>query len=66
MRLVPLPAPVDREAAAEISRVLTLEHRVTAYVTHHGGSSFVRLCGQLYNVPEHYERLARALPLVLG
>ena len=45
--------------------VLT-EHKVTANITHHAGSSYVRVCGQLYNVPEHYERLATGLTTILA
>ena len=65
MRLVALPAPIDKLAGETLGHRLTVEHGVTAYVTHHEGESFVRICGQLYNVPEHYERLATALPVVL-
>ena len=65
MRLVELPAPLSREQGRAISEQLTLEHKVTAYITHHQGRSYVRLCGQLYNAPEDYERLAAALrPIV--
>ena len=66
MRLVELPAPVDREQGVALTERMTLDHKVTAYVTHHQGRSFVRVCGQLYNQPEDYERLADALRAVLG
>lgn len=45
---------------------LTTEHKVTLYVTHHAGSSYVRLGGQLYNTAEDYERAATALVAELG
>jgi isopenicillin-N epimerase len=61
MRLVELPRVVPAAEATEIGHRLTTEHRVTAYVTQHAGTSYVRMCGQLYNSPEHYERLADAL-----
>lgn len=66
MRLVELPRPLSKADGRLACERLTREHKVTAYITHHQDRSFVRLCGQLYNVPEHYERLAAALPLVLG
>src|SRR5581483_10499616 len=62
MRLVALPSPIDKPTGDALAHRLTLEHGVTAYVTHHEGESFVRVCGQLYNVPEHYDRLADELP----
>jgi len=65
MRLVELPRPIAKEDGRLLSERLTVEHKVTAYVTHHQGRSFFRLCGQLYNTPEHYERLADALPGLL-
>jgi hypothetical protein len=34
-------------------------------VTQHAGTTYVRMCGQLYNIPEHYDRLAAALREVL-
>lgn len=45
---------------------LTTEHRVTAAVTAHSGTSYVRVCGQLYNRPTDYKRLAAALPGLLS
>jgi isopenicillin-N epimerase len=66
MRLVQLPRPVTSEEAVSMGYRLTTEHKVTAYITHHQGSSYVRMCGQVYNTPEHYERLAAALALELG
>jgi isopenicillin-N epimerase len=65
MRLVELPKPLSKDDGRALSQRLTLERMVTAYVTHHEGRSYIRLCGQLYNVPEHYARLADALPALL-
>jgi isopenicillin-N epimerase len=65
MRLVELPRPLSLDAGIEIASRLTTDHKVTAHITHHAGSSYVRMCGQLYNVPEHYERLAQALVALL-
>jgi isopenicillin-N epimerase len=61
MRLVQLPQPLTAAAGVQVGYRLTTEHKVTAYITHHQGSSYVRMCGQLYNTPEHYERLGDAL-----
>ena len=65
MRIAELPQPVTAEESVEIGYRLTTEHKVTAYITEHEGSSYVRMCGQLYNVPEHYERLATGLRALL-
>jgi isopenicillin-N epimerase len=65
MRLVELPRPLSMEAGVEMVGRLTTEHKVTAHITHHAGASYVRMCGQLYNVPEHYERLAQGLAALL-
>jgi isopenicillin-N epimerase len=65
MRLIALPRPLARDEGETLMQRLTLDHKVTAYVTHHQGSSYIRVCGQLYNTPGHYERLAAALPGLL-
>jgi isopenicillin-N epimerase len=67
MRLVRLP--VDLAAESERERVayrLITDYAVTAHVTRHAGTTYVRMCGQLYNKPEHYDRLAVALPKALA
>lgn len=61
MRLVELPVRLDLDASRALAARLTTEHRVTAHVTSHQDVSYARVCGQLYNRPEHYERLADAL-----
>ena len=66
MRLVELPRPLSIEEGIEVAGRLTTDHKVTAHLTHHAGSSYVRMCGQLYNVPEHYERLAQGLSALLA
>jgi isopenicillin-N epimerase len=65
MRLVELPSQLSVEAGVEVAGRLTTDHKVTAHITHHGDASYVRMCGQLYNVPEHYERLAQGLTALL-
>ncbi|HET7312042.1 MAG TPA: aminotransferase class V-fold PLP-dependent enzyme [Mycobacteriales bacterium] len=61
MRLVELPRPIEFVDGLALMHRLTTEHKVTAYMTHHAGSSYVRICGQLYNSPDDYDRLADAL-----
>jgi isopenicillin-N epimerase len=65
MRLISLPMSLDVEKSAQLTAELTVEHGVTAYVTGHAGSSYVRVCGQLYNRESDYERLADALQITL-
>lgn len=65
MRLTELPRPLSAEEGVVLAGRLTTERRVTAHITHHGGASYVRVCGQLYNTPEHYERLGLALVALL-
>jgi hypothetical protein len=66
MRLVELPRPLAFADGLAMMHRLTTEHKVTLYVTHHAGSSYVRLGGQLYNTAEDYERAATALVAELG
>ena len=61
MRLVELPRPMAIEDGIALMEQLTVEHKVTLYVTHHAGTSYVRLGGQLYNTPDDYDRAATAL-----
>ena len=66
MRLVALPVRLDKDAGFDLVGRLTQKHRVTVHVTEHQNVSYVRMCGQLYNRPEDYERLASALATELG
>jgi isopenicillin-N epimerase len=66
MRLVVLPVRLDTSSAVDLVGRLTQKHRVTVHITEHQDTSYVRMCGQLYNQPEHYERLASALAAELG
>ncbi len=66
MRLVRLPVVLSREGEREaLAYRLITEYGVTAHITEHAGTTYVRMCGQLYNTPEHYERLAEALQKAL-
>jgi isopenicillin-N epimerase len=67
MRLVRLPVVLSSESEREaVAYRLIGEFGVTAHVTEHAGTTYVRMCGQLYNTPEHYERLGEALTKVLA
>src|SRR4051794_13509198 len=61
MRLVELPRPLSFDEGVALVHRMTTERKVTSYVTHHAGASYVRVCGQLYNTPDDYGRLADAL-----
>lgn len=66
MRLVRLPVPLPGETGREaVAYRLIAEHGVTAHITEHAGTAYVRMCGQLYNVADHYDRLATALAKTL-
>ncbi|MBV9097911.1 MAG: aminotransferase class V-fold PLP-dependent enzyme [Frankiaceae bacterium] len=66
MRLVRLPVVLAAEAEREkVAYALIADHGVTAHITEHAGTTYVRMCGQLYNTPEHYERLGKALRAIL-
>lgn len=66
MRLVELPRPIAIADGVALMHRLTTEHKVTLYVTHHAGTSYVRLGGQLYNTPDDYDRAATALAAELS
>lgn len=68
MRIVPLPAglatTLDGAVAlrARIAQRLATEVAVNAW----SGRGWLRLCGQVYNTADEYERLAVALPALLA
>jgi len=67
MRLVRLPVVLGSEAEREaVAYRMIGDYAVTAHITQHAGTSYVRMCGQLYNRPEHYERLANAITNALA
>ncbi|MDQ1698634.1 MAG: isopenicillin-N epimerase [Frankiaceae bacterium] len=67
MRLVRLPVDLPSEADREaVAYRLITEHGVTAHITEHAGTTYVRMCGQLYNTADHYDRLGEALTKVLA
>lgn len=68
MRLVPLPPGVAttldaaRELRARIADRLSAEVSVAGW----NGRGYLRLCGQVYNTPDEYDRLAVRLPTLLA
>lgn len=68
MRIIPLPSPVAgnfADATALRQRIadeLATEVAVNAWA----GRGWLRLCGQVYNHAEEYDRLARELPALLA
>src|SRR3954454_4155431 len=65
MRLVELPRQLSVDEGRALTSRMTAERKVTSYVTQHAGTSYVRICGQLYNTPDDYDRLAEALTALL-
>ncbi|OWV01377.1 aminotransferase V [Micromonospora wenchangensis] len=68
MRIVPLPAGVAgslEEAAALRGRIAERLATEVAVMAWHG-RGWLRLCGQVYNTPDEYERLAARLPALLA
>jgi isopenicillin-N epimerase len=66
MRVVELPVRLDDDARRDLVARMTRKHKVTAHVTEHQETTYVRMCGQLYNRPHDYEALASALAVELG
>lgn len=66
MRVIDLGRAMSYDSGLELSERLLTEHRVEAVVMHFGGTSWIRVCGQVYNSPADYQRLAEALPALLA
>jgi isopenicillin-N epimerase len=65
MRLIPLPADGDLAAAVRLRERISDELRAEVAVTAWNGRLLLRLCAQIYNRPEEYDRLAEWLPKLL-
>jgi isopenicillin-N epimerase len=66
MRIVALPTALSSEAALEVEKALCDTHRIEVSVTSLHDRTWVRVCGQVYNTPADYDRLADALPGLVG
>jgi isopenicillin-N epimerase len=65
MRIVALPVELSPTEAEGVSAQLLADHRIEVGFTSLHGRRWLRICGQLYNRPADYERLAEALPALL-
>ncbi|MEU8068428.1 MULTISPECIES: aminotransferase class V-fold PLP-dependent enzyme [unclassified Micromonospora] len=68
MRLVPLPPGVATTLDAARELRTRIAERLSAEVSIAGwnGRGYLRLCGQVYNTPDEYDRLAVRLPTLLA
>ncbi|MGB2567351.1 aminotransferase class V-fold PLP-dependent enzyme [Micromonospora citrea] len=68
MRVVPLPPGVATTLDAARALRARIAERLAAEVSVAGwnGRGWLRLCGQVYNSPDEYERLAAGLPALLA
>jgi isopenicillin-N epimerase len=65
MRLVRLPLTGDEEVATRLRLAIASELSCQLPVVAWCGELFLRLAAQVYNRPEHYDRLAAGLPALL-
>ena len=65
MRLVRLPLTGDEVVAGQLRQAIASELRCQLPVVAWRGELFLRLAAQVYNRPEHYDRLAAGLPALL-
>jgi isopenicillin-N epimerase len=65
MRIVALPAGLSQAQGELLSERLLAEHRIEVGFTSLYDTRWLRVCGQLYNTPEDYKRLAAVLPELL-
>ncbi|MFJ3926009.1 aminotransferase class V-fold PLP-dependent enzyme [Streptomyces sp. NPDC090022] len=64
MRALRLPPGVAQtpEAARDLREEIAARHRIRVLIWPWPGGGGIRVCGQIYNRPEEYERLAAVLP----
>jgi isopenicillin-N epimerase len=61
MRIIELPT-LTNEQARQVEATLSDKHRIEVSLMHIHDRTWVRVCGQVYNTPSDYDRLAAALP----
>ncbi|HVT22728.1 MAG TPA: aminotransferase class V-fold PLP-dependent enzyme [Mycobacteriales bacterium] len=64
MRIIELPVVLTAEAARDVERSLA-DRRIEVSLMPVRDRSWVRVCGQVYNTADDYDRLAAALPELL-
>ncbi|HEX3707288.1 MAG TPA: aminotransferase class V-fold PLP-dependent enzyme [Mycobacteriales bacterium] len=65
MRIIELPVQLAPGSARDVESALAEKYRVETSLMPLHGKSWVRVCGQIYNTPDDYERLADALTELL-
>jgi isopenicillin-N epimerase len=66
MRVVELPTVLGDGVAGTVERDLSTKHQIEVSLMALQDRTWVRVCGQVYNRPEDYDRLADALPELLS
>jgi isopenicillin-N epimerase len=61
MRIIELPTLLGPGTAREVENTLSEKYRIETSLMPLHGKSWVRVCGQVYNEPSDYDRLAAAL-----
>jgi isopenicillin-N epimerase len=62
MRVIELPATLGADKARQIEATLSEKHQIEISLMSLHGRSWVRVCGQIYNTANDYDRLASVLP----
>jgi isopenicillin-N epimerase len=65
MRIVELPVVLDNDQSRSLEQALSEKFRVEVSVMQMADTSYVRVCGQVYNAPDDFDRLATGLTALL-
>ena len=65
MRIIELPVLLETGSARDLETALAEKYRVETSLMPLHGKSWVRVCGQIYNTPDDYDRLGAALKELL-
>lgn len=65
MRVIELPAVIDKPRMLEVEAALSEKFRVEVSLMAIHDKSYVRVCGQVYNTPDDYDRLGEGLRALL-